>query len=175
MSFYSPLSCQMDNVSNLLVPSPTLLSLSLLLCLCLDTEQPLPLAPLKTSQTRRHLPASGSTHAMRKIGPPHCGREGGGGAVLILDPVAGRLGDPGAPVPWGRELLARAAKFSPFNTGSEISLVIEFSFLKAALLTINHIPQITKGWVFVRELHHDFPYRWPIASKNRKKTDLVKY
>lgn len=115
MSFYSRLSCQMDDVSNLHVPSPTLLSLSLLLRLCLDTEQPLPLAPLKTSQTRRHLPASGSTHATRKIGPPHCGREGGGGAVLILDPVAGRPEGPGSPSALGARAAGQSSKILPFQ------------------------------------------------------------
>lgn len=87
--------------------------------------------------------------------------------------------DLGAPGLWGWGLLAGAAGFFPFNIGSEISWVTAFSFLKAALLNVNHIPLIPKSWIFffffVRELHHHFPFMWSTGSKNMKKTDLVKY
>lgn len=83
--------------------------------------------------------------------------------------------DLGAPGLWGWGLLAGAAGFFPFNIGSEISWVTAFLFLKAALLNVSRIPLITKSWIFVRELHHHFPFVWSTGSKNMKKTDLVKY
>ena len=86
----------MDSVSNLLVPSPTLVSPSAATTSiypqpCFNTEQPL-LAPLKI--LIRKTP-SGQVWIMfnvQKIRSPHFGIVVVGGVVLILDPFAGGRG-----------------------------------------------------------------------------------
>ena len=136
MSLCSPVSCQMDSVSDLLVPSPTLVSLSAATASsypqpCLSTEQPLLLAPLKILIRRTPSTRIWIMLHVQKIRSAHFGIVMVDGEVLILDPSAGGLVGPISPSALGARVAGIAAKFLPFSMqGSEISLVTLFSYLK---------------------------------------------
>lgn len=170
----------MDSVSNLLVPSPTLVSLSTATTSiypqpCLNPEQPL-LAPLKILIRKTPSARIWIMFNVQKIRSPRFGIVVVGGVVLILDPFAGGLEGPISPSALEVRASGLVAKFLAFfNTGIRDFFSNLIFLFKAAPLTIDHTRLVIKCCLFGGKLHCDFPWVLPTAPENMKKTNLVKY